>query len=224
MRDAELLSLLAKSKAFTIEEFQDSNVLYHEQILSDVNPRDEGADGEGADGEGADGDEGAETLVATFERMKIMLERVKTAGTVDTLKGYNQFIEDFKIYKFPKVQDGDQRPCNEFEDLKGESTEVTQKKLEIFQEQHRDLAGHKHTVVLLKAFLSQLAGIDPEIEDSELETILRGHMGGLPGVEVKSLLFDEQKENLEQGFIGGRRIILKITQRVPACKSSCRRQ
>ena len=216
MRDAELLSLLAKSKAFTIEEFQDTSVLYHEQILSDVNPGDEGADAEGADAEGADGGEGAETLLATFERMKKILKTMKAKGTFGTEDGYSQFMEEFKSYKFPQVKDGDQQACDEFEDLKRESTKVTQTKLEIFQEQHRDVAGHKHTVVLLKAFLSQLAGIDPEItqgrnRDSELETILRGHMGGLPGVQVKSLLLDEQKENLEQGFQGGRRIILKIT-------------
>ena len=86
--------------------------------------------------------------------MKRMLESVNSAGTGGTLEGYGQFMKEFKIYNFPHVQDGDQRPCDKFKALKRESTGVTQMKLEIFQEQRRDLAGHKQTVVLLKEFLS----------------------------------------------------------------------
>ena len=206
MRDAELLSLLAKSKAFTIEEFQDTSVLYHEQILSDVNPGDEGADAEGADG-----DEGAETLLATFERMKKILKTMKAKGTFGTEDGYRQFMEEFKSYKFPQVQDGDQQACDEFEDLKRESPPVTQMKLDTFKKQHRDLAGHTHTMVLLKKFLSKIAQINPDTEDSEFEAILNGHMEEFSGVKVKSFVFETVKANLAQEFIGGRRIILKIT-------------
>ena len=171
-----------------------------------------GADAEGADAEGADGNAGSEILMTAFKRMIQIKETVaKAVGTLDTLAAYNLFMEEFNRHKFPQVQDGDQQACDEFEDLKRESPPVTQMKLDTFKKQHRDLAGHKHTMVLLKKFLSKIAKIHPDTEDSEFEAILKGHVENFSGVKVKSFVFETVKANLAQEFIGGRRIILKIT-------------
>jgi hypothetical protein len=154
----------------------------------------------------------AETLMATFERMRRMIPQTEKDHT---LQDYAHFITEFKKHTFPVVQDGYQVPCKEFDVLMGKSTEDTQRKLEIFKEQHRDVAGHSPAMVLLAVFLSTLAAISPEImqgddQDEVLRTMLRDRMSKLHGVESMSLLFDEQTPNGTK-FKGGRRITLKIS-------------